>query len=77
MAPTTLAPGFSLRQARPDEMKEVFNVCLLAIYEDPLYRLSIGTCKHDAVLNWFLDILGPRWMFPDVSTWVIVEDGTG
>jgi hypothetical protein len=77
MAPTTLAPGFSLRQANvSEEMAEIFTVCLLAIADDPLYKRAIGDTSQEDLLKWFLEQLGPRWGAPDITTWVIVEDAT-
>jgi hypothetical protein len=77
MAPTTLAPGFSLRQAnQPEEMAEIFTVCMLAIAEDPLYTRAVGNTSQEDLLKWFLEQLGPRWGALDITTWVIVEDAT-
>jgi hypothetical protein len=83
MAPqTTLPPGFSIRELTKDvitqaELSEIFRVCLIALDDDPLYRLGLGTEPLDNVTNWCTEILGPRWAAADMTTWVIVENATG
>ena len=77
MAPSTLAPGFSLRMGTPDDVEAVWNICMLALEVDPLYVRSKGTCKHDDNVKWSVATFGGRWTEPDTETYVIIEDATG
>lgn len=77
MAPSTLAPGFSLRQGTDDDATAIWNLAALALDADPLYFLGKGTSTHDAMVKWMVDTLAPRWAAPDIDTYVIVEDATG
>lgn len=77
MAPTVLAPGFSLREGTHADTEELFKIIILAEKIDPFWNVAVGTCDEAVLHKWVMDTLGPRWQAPDVSTYLIVEDATG
>jgi hypothetical protein len=77
MAPTVLAPGFSLREGTHADTVELMKIILLAEKIDPFWIAAMGTCDEAVLLKWTMDKMAPRWQAPDLSTYLIVEDATG
>lgn len=77
MAPAQLAPGFSLREGKPEELPTLLKIMLLAVDGDPMWHHGVKDCQFDALHKWIIEAMGWRWLVPDVTTYVIVEDATG
>lgn len=77
MAPAPLAPGFTLREAAPEELPTLLKILLLAVDSDPMWRRGVRDCSFDALYEWIINSMGWRWLAPDVTSYVIVEDATG
>jgi hypothetical protein len=77
MAPTVLAPGFSLREGTHADTEELMKIIILAEKIDPFWIAVIGTCDDAVLLKWSMDTLASRWQAPDITTYLIVEDATG
>jgi hypothetical protein len=79
MVKMQLQPGFKLSEATPDDLDEQFSMLELAFIDDEIWKVTLGDVLKDPqkVHAWIMEILAPRWTFPDIVTYKITEEASG
>ncbi|RDW75696.1 hypothetical protein BP5796_06517 [Coleophoma crateriformis] len=77
MAAPTLHPDFELSVVPESKMTDIWEIMEIAYADDELWRPAVKNCDPKEVHSWLLEHVAPRWNFPDIETYQIIEKSTG
>ncbi|KAH6674460.1 hypothetical protein B0J14DRAFT_41301 [Halenospora varia] len=77
MAPKTLDPKYEIAIATPEDMEEVMYVLEDAYANDEVWWHMFEKCDKKEVHKWIMEVVMPRWLMPDITTYKVVEKSSG
>ncbi|KAH8821878.1 hypothetical protein F5884DRAFT_746165 [Xylogone sp. PMI_703] len=73
----TLDPKFTLTEADPSDIDEIFRLTEEAFADDEIWNATFKHCTKDDIHQWTMSVLAPRWIFPDITIYNITEVASG
>jgi hypothetical protein len=73
----TLDPKFTLSEALPSEIDEIFHILERAYGTDGNWVEIFKEVNPDEIHQYLMTYLSPRWTLPDITIYKITEVATG
>jgi hypothetical protein len=69
--------GFVLKEADTSDADELWRVLEKAYATDAVWWVTFKDCNEEDIHPWVMSVFSPRWLFPDITIYKIVEESSG